>query len=347
VLVSTKGIAKLIDFGIAKARDRLAGDTNTDQLKGKVQYMAPEQALGRGVDRRADVWAVGAVLYHLLAGKPPFEAENEVQTLFLLTSGRPAPPLRTSVHAAVAEVVRKALTHDVEARFATAAEMQAAIEAAMLEAGITTSTAAVADYLSTLVADRTERRKEAISLGLRAADERDKYADLMRVSADATGASQPGTRLQSAILGPSEPSSATGQTLGSASVDLPVRERGRGLRVAIFALAAAALVCTGAFLAVFGPGRVQVGTSSAAAPSEAPPPSAAVEMPASKPSSSASAAAADAGATAAEVAPTDAGAHTVSRPTWTPRWAPSPAPTSPPAASTPPPAVKTRINDGF
>ena len=100
VLISTQGIAKLIDFGIAKARDRLGGDTNADQLKGKVQYMAPEQAIGRPVDRRADVWAVGAVLYHLLGGKPPYEAENDIQTLFLLSSGRPPAPLPSSVPAA-------------------------------------------------------------------------------------------------------------------------------------------------------------------------------------------------------------------------------------------------------
>src|SRR6185437_5310470 len=71
ILVSTKGVAKVIDFGIAKARDRLAGETNAGVLKGKIQYMAPEQALGRVVDRRADLWAIGVSLYHLITGKPP------------------------------------------------------------------------------------------------------------------------------------------------------------------------------------------------------------------------------------------------------------------------------------
>ncbi len=109
VLVSTKGVAKLIDFGIAKARDRVAGDTNAETLKGKVRYMAPEQAQGHAVDRRADVWAVGAIMYHLLAGKPPFDGDNDMQTLLLLTSGRPPPPLPQTVHPAVAAVVGRAL----------------------------------------------------------------------------------------------------------------------------------------------------------------------------------------------------------------------------------------------
>ena len=94
--------------------------------------MAPEQALGREVDRRADVWAVGAVLYHLLAGEPPFEAENEIQTLFSSDERTaPAAAPRRSVHPAVAAVVRRALAHSPDGRFATAAGMQQALEEAM------------------------------------------------------------------------------------------------------------------------------------------------------------------------------------------------------------------------
>ena len=71
ILVSTKGVAKVIDFGIAKARDRMAGETNAGVLKGKIQYMAPEQALGRKVDRRADFWAVGARSTTCSRASPP------------------------------------------------------------------------------------------------------------------------------------------------------------------------------------------------------------------------------------------------------------------------------------
>src|SRR6185312_7279094 len=133
--VNSTGVVKVIDFGIAKARDRLAGETSTGFLKGKVQYMAPEQALGKAIDRRADVWALGAVLYHLLAGKPAYDADNQLATLHLLTSGRPPLPIPAErAPAPVAAVLRKALSHDPEARYGTAAELQRAIEAAASEA---------------------------------------------------------------------------------------------------------------------------------------------------------------------------------------------------------------------
>ena len=261
VLVNTKGVAKLIDFGIAKARDRLAGDTNAETLKGKVQYMAPEQALGRPVDRRADVWAVGAVLYHLLSGKPPFEAENEIQTLFVLSSGRPPPPMR-SAHPAVAAVVRRALSHVRESRYATAAEMQQALEEAIVHAGLVTTTSAVAAYLAEQVGDRAEKRKEAIALGLKAADEREKYAAMMRSNTDLkqTGTSDTGMRT---VLTPAgtpaseatNPSSATGQTLGQAAVAVTPRDGARGLRFAIVGGVVGASVAVLALVLLLGPGR--------------------------------------------------------------------------------------------
>src|SRR5690606_5718613 len=61
ILVSNAGTTKIIDFGVAKAKDRVSQDTSAGQLKGKIRYMAPEQALGRALDHRADVWALGAI----------------------------------------------------------------------------------------------------------------------------------------------------------------------------------------------------------------------------------------------------------------------------------------------
>jgi serine/threonine protein kinase len=188
VLVSTRGITKLIDFGIAKARDRGAGDTNTETLKGKVRYMAPEQAHGHNVDRRADLWAVGAIMYHFLAGKPPYDGENDVQTLLLLTSGRAPPPLPSTVHGAIASVVNRALATLPDQRYATATEMQQALQEAMAEAKASSSAAAVASFLGEHVAEPSRKRKEAITLGVKAAADREKYEEMMRSNVRVTGA---------------------------------------------------------------------------------------------------------------------------------------------------------------
>ena len=186
VLVSTKGIAKLIDFGIAKARSRVGTDTNSGVLKGKIQYMAPEQALGRPVDRRADVWAVGAIIYHLLSGKPPYEGDNQLATLHLLGSGRPPVPLPPGVHPSIAAVVRKALAHAPENRYATAAELREAIEDAMIEAMVPTNLADVAAFSSEHMTERAERRKQAIDIALAAAAERKRVEDLLRPTSERT-----------------------------------------------------------------------------------------------------------------------------------------------------------------
>jgi serine/threonine protein kinase len=252
ILVSTKGLAKLIDFGIAKAKNRLAEDTSAGQLKGKVRYMAPEQALGNPVDRRADIWAVGAVIYHLLSGRAPFEGENEVKTLFLLTSGRPPTPMRGNVHPAVSAVVRRALSHAPDERFPTAAAMQEALEGAIKEADLVTTTATVSGYLATEVGDRAEKRKAAIALGLSAAEARERYEHIMESNTEKSngGTSLSGARAFAEVLtaradrvasdevtvpdGISSASkSATGQTIGSASVSIVARDGARGRRLAI------------------------------------------------------------------------------------------------------------------
>jgi serine/threonine protein kinase len=266
ILVNAKGAAKLIDFGIAKARNRCAEDTTAGQLKGKVRYMAPEQALGHAVDRRTDVWAVGAVLYHLLSGRAPFEGENEVKTLFMLTSGRPPTPMRGNIHPAVVAVVRRALSHAAEERFPTAAAMQEALEDAIREAELGTTTSAVSTYLANEVGARAERRKAAIALGLSAAEARERYADIMRANTEKSngGTSASGARTVAETLsaradrfvseeatvpdgsGPgSGPGSrsATGLTNGSAALSIAVSDGGRGRRMAIVLGAVGVAAC--------------------------------------------------------------------------------------------------------
>src|SRR3984885_7961638 len=82
LLVATTGAVKVIDFGIAKAHNRKQGETRTGVVKGKIQYMAPEQVKkGRTVDRRADVWSLGVCLHELVAGRPPYGGDDDGEVI--------------------------------------------------------------------------------------------------------------------------------------------------------------------------------------------------------------------------------------------------------------------------
>ena len=180
ILVSTAGMAKLIDFGIAKARDRLVGETSAGVVKGKVRYMAPEQAVGKPVDRRTDIFAVGAVLYRMLAGRAPYAAENELASLNLLTCGRPPPALPATIHPSISAIVSRAIAHRPDARFSTAAEMQSEMERAMVEAGIVTTTANVAAFAASFLATNADKRKTAAQTALAAAAERQRMRQILQ-----------------------------------------------------------------------------------------------------------------------------------------------------------------------
>lgn len=173
ILVSNAGMTMLIDFGVAKARDRVSQETSAGQLKGKIRYMAPEQALGRGIDHRADVWALGAVLFELATGFPPYDGPNEVATLHKLTSGAAPAAMPPSVPPPMRAVIERALAYDPEARYATALELNLALEAAMVEIGESTGVAAVAQYTGHLLADRKASRKRAVDAAVTSAHQRD------------------------------------------------------------------------------------------------------------------------------------------------------------------------------
>ncbi|MBI5516181.1 MAG: serine/threonine protein kinase [Deltaproteobacteria bacterium] len=121
VLLAFKGHLKLIDFGIAKARGRLQ-ETVGGNLKGKLRYMAPEQALGRPVDRRTDVYALGIVLWELLAGRRFHTVETEMALLEQIRSPSTKPPstYNEAVPQSLDRAVMDALAPDPEQRLPTA-----------------------------------------------------------------------------------------------------------------------------------------------------------------------------------------------------------------------------------
>lgn len=197
ILISNAGTTVIIDFGVAKARDRVSQDTSAGQLKGKIRYMAPEQALGRSIDHRADVWALGAILYELFAGVPPYDGPNEVATLHKLTSGLSPAPLAPSVPAPIRAVVDRAIAYEPDDRFATALELNLALESAMIEIGEPTTAAVVAQYTGQLLADRKNARRRAVDTALDQAHARD--ADRQSMSHPPAAASSPGVGSASGV----------------------------------------------------------------------------------------------------------------------------------------------------
>jgi serine/threonine-protein kinase len=176
ILVTYDGVAKLLDFGIAKATHQSSGNTETGEIKGKFSYMAPEQILGGDVDRRADVFAAGIVLYLLATGKHPFKHHNTAAVIHAITTDDPVPPPSTVVDDFPPELERvllKALEKDVEQRWSSAEEMRAALEQAMPEAFTDAGRAELKLFMERAVGDRKVARREAVRKAQLAADSRD------------------------------------------------------------------------------------------------------------------------------------------------------------------------------
>jgi hypothetical protein len=148
ILVSEQGGIKLVDFGIAKALN--ATTSERSEVKGKFAYMAPEQLNGERVDRRADVYSVGCILYELLGGAPRFGATSAGALVGAVLKGE-APvlsSLRPDLSPKLVQIVDRAVCPDREERFGTAREMAQALEETLAEAGRVVGNAAIGGWLT-------------------------------------------------------------------------------------------------------------------------------------------------------------------------------------------------------
>ena len=120
ILITAEGIAKIVDFGVARffASQRL---TSEGTAVGTAAYMSPEQATGRPLDQRTDIWSLGVMLYEMLKGRLPFHRDNAASTLYAIVHEPPEPlPEATAV---LQRVVSRALAKDVTGRYQTMKEL--------------------------------------------------------------------------------------------------------------------------------------------------------------------------------------------------------------------------------
>jgi TonB family protein len=151
VLISQEGDIKLCDFGIAKAASKVS-HTQAGALKGKLQYMSPEQAWGRTIDRRSDIFALATVLFEMLTNRKLFTGDNEMSILEQVREARVQPPskLNEDVTPEIDRIVLKALTKEPADRYQTAAEMARDLDSVLYEFKPTPTSADLAIYMHRL-----------------------------------------------------------------------------------------------------------------------------------------------------------------------------------------------------
>ncbi|MCX4507410.1 protein kinase [Streptomyces anulatus] len=127
VMMTKRGIVKVMDFGIARAmQSGVTSMTQTGMVVGTPQYLSPEQALGRGVDARSDLYSVGIMLFQLLTGRIPFDADSPLAIAYAHVQEEPVAPssINRSVTPAMDALVARALKKNPNERFPSAAAMR-------------------------------------------------------------------------------------------------------------------------------------------------------------------------------------------------------------------------------
>jgi serine/threonine-protein kinase len=162
ILVGVDGVARVTDFGIAKCAGSAEQATSQGMLKGKAGYMAPEYVRGEVIDRRADVFALGVVLWEALAGKRLFRGDNDSDTLARVLLAQ-APPVSENdpALAALDAPIARALAGDRASRFATAEDLARALEQAAGPAGMIATHADVGRFVREQVGERLAERRRA------------------------------------------------------------------------------------------------------------------------------------------------------------------------------------------
>ena len=164
ILLSYDGDTKIIDFGIAKAKDRMS-QTQVGVLKGKIGYMSPEQVSGTSIDERSDLFSLGCVLYELLTQERAFKGETEFATFEKVRNAEYTPPGQYGVEldAGLDKIARKILARDRDQRYSRGAELAADLQRWLLQSGNPMTNDDVAEYIRGLFAQEYKAEMEKLS----------------------------------------------------------------------------------------------------------------------------------------------------------------------------------------
>ena len=159
VHVGTDGVPRLLDFGIAKATNRVQ-ETRTDQIKGKVAYMSPEQLAKGAIDRRADVYSASVVLWETLTGQRLFKADDVPSLVYAIINEEVQPPssIVPDLPPGLDAIVMKGLERDAENRWSSAREMAAALEQALAPA----PAREIGEWVHSIAGDALDWRQELV-----------------------------------------------------------------------------------------------------------------------------------------------------------------------------------------
>ena len=167
VLISYDGAVKLTDFGIASLHRRPDAD---GKIRGKACYLAPEQALGKDVDGRTDIFALGTVLYEALTGIRPFDAPEDLAAVAKVIKAEAPPPsqFRPGMPVNVEEVIMKALHREPHFRYERAADFQVALSQLMFQIAPSYTAQDLAEWMREMFAwEIVEQLPEAQRSGMR------------------------------------------------------------------------------------------------------------------------------------------------------------------------------------
>jgi eukaryotic-like serine/threonine-protein kinase len=163
IIVGYNGTVKLADFGIAKANTQIE-QTKAGEIKGKLSYMSPEQAMGEKLDHRSDIFSLGAILYEWMTHTKLFTGENEMAILKSVIEGKIYPPsyFNKEIPKQVEAILMKALDKDREKRYQNASDMKYDIENYLSQKEFNPSTIHISNFMKQLFSEEIEQEKELL-----------------------------------------------------------------------------------------------------------------------------------------------------------------------------------------